>query len=553
MIYISHSKKIKKILLEDSICNNEAIEQLNEELCSDDYEFTYEITFIDFKSIPASLLKSLHKVKDRLKITTTHRSLWAYLSKLGLNNKYLDCIGDDFSNRVHVPIKAIAIGGSAGSIEKIIPIIESLPYTDISIFIVVHVLADEKSYLSDILQHVTAYKVHKATHNMKVEKNSIYIAQPNNHLIVVDGFIYLESESKLNYARPSIDITFKSLVYEYSESLLAILLCGYGSDGSHSLKELKESNCEIIIENPKECEAKEMPLNAIETKNFSKILNLDQIIEYLKLSLSTTVDMKDEIDSFLENIFLIYGYDYRDYERSSIIRRIELTMGQNFITDFKEFERAVMDDENLFARLVRAFSINVTTFFRNPEVFNKVKKEIVPVLEKLENIRIWCAGCSKGKEPYSIAMLLDEAGLLGKCQIYATDFNKTILEEAKNGLFAKSELVEFEKNYKDSGGKEDSKRWFNIEDDFIEIKKEIRNRVLFFKHNLVTDGSINEFNLIFCRNVLIYFNEKLQKYVFYTIDNSLDKNGFLVLGESEKMPQEYQYAELGNKIYMRRT
>jgi len=119
MIYISHSKKVKKILLENTTYNNESIEQLNEELNSGDSEFTYEITFIDFKSIPASLLKSLHKVKDRLKITTTHRSLWAYLSKLGLNNKYLDCIGDDFSNRVHAPVKAIFIGGSAGSIEKI--------------------------------------------------------------------------------------------------------------------------------------------------------------------------------------------------------------------------------------------------------------------------------------------------------------------------------------------------------------------------------------------------------------------------------------------------
>ncbi len=550
MIYISNREKIKKILLEHSISNHEVMDQLNEELMFGEEGFSYEITFIGFQSIPAKLFKSLYRLKDKLKITTTHRSLSVYLSRMGIKNVYIDNIRDTKKTK---PLpKAVAIGGSAGSIERIIPIVESLPYIDISVFVVVHVLAQEKSNLSKILQRVTDYKVFEAKHGMKVEKNSIYVAVPNNHLVVADGFIYLESQTKVNYSRPSIDVTFKSLAYEYKESLLAILLCGYGSDGSESLKELKELGSEIIIENPSECAAKDMPLNAIKTKNYSKILSLEQIIYSIKSLLRVPVCIDDNIDSFLEDIFVIYGYDFRRYDRGSLKRRIELTMKQNSIENFHDFRVLTFDDESLFAKLLRSFSINVTTFFRDPEVFSQIRDKIIPGFERLESIKIWCAGCSKGNEPYSVAILLDEAGLLDKSQIYATDFNETILNEAKNGLFAKSELDEFKQNYKDSGGKEEAERWFDIQDDFIEIKEKVKDRVLFFKHNLATDSSINEFDLILCRNVLIYFDNKLQKHVFDTLDNSLGKNSFLILGDSEVMPKDYKYKHCTNKIYTRK-
>lgn len=470
MIHISKNNNIKKILIENTISHQKDIVQFHKELHNEPKSVEFEISFIDVQSIPSLVLKELLKLKDRISITSTQRSLWSYLSKLGLKNNYINATEYRKHNFAKEPIRTICIGGSAGSLKKLKPILESLPFVDISVFIVIHILPNEKSHLKEILQKLTKYKVYEAANNMEIEKNSVYIAPPNNNLLVVDGFIYLDNEQKMNFARPSIDITFKSLVYEYKSSLLAILLCGYGNDGSSSLKELKEHNCEIIIEDPKECEAKDMLLNAIKTEKFTKILKLEQIIDYINSSLSVSIDIYNEIESFLRSIFTVYGYDFRSYDRKSLTRRIEYIMGQNHMVNFKEFHRAVLDDRKLFTKLLQSFSINVTTFFRNPEVFKQIREDILPTLKDLSSIRVWCAGCSRGNEPYSVAMMLDEAGLLSKSQIYATDFNDTILNEAKNAIFAKEELTKLKQNYLDSGGKKEYRDWLNITNNYIEIK-----------------------------------------------------------------------------------
>lgn len=145
--------------------------------------------------------------------------------------------------------------------------------------------------------------------------------------------------------------------------------------------------------------------------------------------------------------------------------------------------------------------------------------------------------------------MLDELGLLHKSLIYATDFNPRVLKEAQNALFPREDFIHFKSNYRESAGKKDLEDWFEMEENFVSIKEHIKKKVLFFEHNLVTDDSINEFHLIFCRNVLIYFNKNLQGTVFKTIDNSLYGGGFLVLGESENLPQNLKYKILENKIY----
>jgi chemotaxis protein methyltransferase CheR len=155
-----------------------------------------------------------------------------------------------------------------------------------------------------------------------------------------------------------------------------------------------------------------------------------------------------------------------------------------------------------------------------------LREDVIPYLETFPSIRVWCAGCSRGDEPYSIAIMLDELGLLHKSLVYATDFNPRVLKEAENGLFSKDDFINFESNYIKSTGKKELRDWFEFEQNIVEVKEHIKKKVLFFQHNLVTDDSINEFHLIFCRNVLIYFNRSLQKTVFNTIDNSLFKGGF---------------------------
>jgi len=178
----------------------------------------------------------------------------------------------------------------------------------------------------------------------------------------------------------------------------------------------------------------------------------------------------------------------------------------------------------------------------------------MPYIESHPSIRVWSAGCSRGDEAYSLAITLDEMGLLDKSIIYATDFNPRVLNEAKNALFSLDEFNEFKTNYQNSGGKLKFERYFTITDDFIQIKEKIRKKVLFFQHNLVTDGSINEFQFICCRNVLIYFDKILQKNVLKNIDTSLSKGGYLILGESETLPSKYEYSKIGihkNKMYQK--
>lgn len=549
MIYSSIKDNLKKLLIEGKL-NEQEKKVLIEELTDRSQLIHFEITFLDIKILPDDIFKALDNIKSKAKIGVNTKTLWHYLSKLGIGVQYKDSYNS--LNNIKAPIQAIVIGGSAGSIEKLLPIIKSIPYLDISIFVVTHVLPYKKNHLHEIIQTVTDYKVFEASNHLEIEKGCLYVAKPDFHMIVSDGCIFLDDSKAVKFARPSIDMTFKSVAYEYKSSLLAILLCGYGSDGSDSMKDLKKNGCDILIEEPEDCDAKEMLTNAIKSAMDVRILSVEKIQSYLRSTLNVSVDIKDEMENFLKNIYVLYGHDFTNYDRLSLSRRVELIMKKNGITNFKEFEKLVFDDDKFFNKLLSAFSINVTSFFRNPVVFKDIKDVVLPYLESFASIRIWCAGCSRGDEPYSIAMLLDEMGLLHKSQIYATDFNYAILEEAKNGLYPINEYNEAKVNYLQTGGQRNFEDWFEINDRYVQVKKNIKDKVIFFQHNLALDGSINEFHLVVCRNVLIYFDKCLQKRVFKLIDESLFRNSFVVLGKSEIFLADYNYKEIGekrNKIY----
>lgn len=244
---------------------------------------------------------------------------------------------------------------------------------------------------------------------------------------------------------------------------------------------------------------------------------------------------REEISAFLEDIYTNYGYDYTEYQLDSIMRRIKLSMLRENIYDFREFRGLVLEDVQLFEQLFLDFSINTTEFFRDPDVFLVIKNRILPYIDSYPHIKIWCVGCSNGKEAYSLAILLDELGLLDKTQIYATDINPYIIEEAKNGLYSLNDLDVHIINYKDVEGKKNFVDYFELKGNYIKIKKYLQKNVLFFQHSLVGSGILNEFQLILCRNVLIYFSLALQEKVLEVFYKSLDRNGFLVLGKSEGM------------------
>ncbi len=245
------------------------------------------------------------------------------------------------------------------------------------------------------------------------------------------------------------------------------------------------------------------------------------------------VPIVEDIKNFMKLIYSKYGYDYSGYQIDSIIRRIRICMLRENIRNFEEFKKAVLNDEEVFEDLFHDLSINTTEFFRDPEIYWVLKSKILPYLDSYNHIKIWCAGCSNGKEAYSIAIFLEELGLLKKSQIYATDINLHVIEEAKNGLYAINDLEKEILNYKSAGGKRSFVDYLDLNDSYIKIKSYLKDNILFFQHSLIESGSLNEFVLIICRNVMIYFNPELQSKVLKVFSNSLDRSGFLVLGKSE--------------------
>lgn len=511
-----------------------------------------EISFLNIQIIPKSLVLLLKENIHKIDIFTNELTLKTYLINLGFTLTFKD----NYNNKPKkLNLQYIAIGGSAGSLSKFIEIIKNLPKSEVSIFIIMHQKADNKSILSNILQKYTSnYKVVEAKSDMRIEANTIYTAPAGKHLIVTGNFIFLTDEVKRNFSRPSISTTFEALSNEYKNSFLAILVCGYGADGTDSLKLLNQNGSTILIEDPNECEAKAMLENAISTKLYDEVLSLDEIIKYIKFNLDDDFFEKKDIESFLEKIYIKYGYDYTGYNYNHIKRRIHLFYSNLKPKNFKEFEKIVLNNKSIFKDLFLNISVNITTFYRNPEVFKILRNEILPKLDSYLDIKIWCAGCSSGEEPYSIAIFLKELGLLDRSLIYATDLNEIILENAKNGLFSKENYNSFLKNYYKAGGNQSFSKYFNDYSNFVEIKEEIKDKILFFKHNLALDSKLNEFQLIFCRNVIIYFDTKLKNKIFDLFKESLDSYGFLVLGESESLNNNDKYITIDEKykIYKRK-
>lgn len=512
-----------------------------------------EVSFFNIKILPKELILKLQENKKNIKIFTNELVLKNYLMSLGFKLRY----EDNYKNNkiVELDLQYLALGGSAGSLAKFIDIVSFLPPSSLSLFIVMHQRDDIKSSLCTILQKCTThYKVVNAQSDMQIEPSTIYIAPSNRHLIVAEGFIFLTDTQKRNFSRPSISSTFESLSNEYGRSLLAILVCGYGNDGSDTLKGLKDNQSTVIIEDENECEAKMMLQNAIKTGYYDYIYSTDEIREFINNHINRSFFSDEELRSFLEKVNKKYDYDYRGYSLEHIKRRVTLFYSRLGPSNFNQFEKMVLENIDIFKDLFLNISVNITTFFRNPELFKTLREDILPKLDSFLDIRIWCAGCSSGEEPYSLAIFLKELGLYKKCTIYATDINQEILKSAKNGLYSKEDYNRFLRDYYQAGGNESFSSYFHDHGDFVEIKDEIKENILFFQHNLVKGGKINNFQLIFCRNVMIYFDKELKMKVYDLFYDSLDSYSFLILGESETLNRhsKYEVVDEKNKIYKRK-
>jgi chemotaxis protein methyltransferase CheR len=251
-----------------------------------------------------------------------------------------------------------------------------------------------------------------------------------------------------------------------------------------------------------------------------------------------------EIQLLLEAIYRKYGYDFRNYSGAHVKRRLEHRRIMDDITSYADMQHRLIYDESFFNKLLLDLSINVTEMFRDPWVYTTIREKVIPHLQTYPFIKVWHAGCSQGQEVYSMAILLEEEGMKKRAQIYATDFNELILQKAKEAIYPMDLIREYTANYQKAGGTCSFSDYYLADYENVVIRRALRERILFSSHNLVTDGVFGEMHIIFCRNVIIYFDKDLQHRVLKLFHDSLCPGGFLCLGTKESL----KYADMADNF-----
>ena len=277
-------------------------------------------------------------------------------------------------------------------------------------------------------------------------------------------------------------------------------------------------------------------------------------------SRSRSVDAENieaiELDLLLDAVFRLYGYDFRDYAKTSMRRRIANIMKKEEVTTISALQDRVLHDSRSWDRFLDGLSVNVSAMFRDPGFFLAFRLHAVPVLRTYPFIRIWQAGCSLGEEAYSLAIMLEEEGLYDRSLIYATDINEVSLRQAREAIYPAELMQKYTQNYVQAGGQQSFSEYYTARYDFAILRPTLQRNIVFSQHNLVSDAPFNEFNVILCRNVMIYFNRGLQERTHNLFHESLAMFGILGLGSRESlrfMPHEHMYEPLvpGEKLYRR--
>jgi chemotaxis protein methyltransferase CheR len=266
-------------------------------------------------------------------------------------------------------------------------------------------------------------------------------------------------------------------------------------------------------------------------------------------------DLEDiELSLLVEGIFRQYGFDFREYAPASLRRRVWRRAHAEGLSTISALQDRLLHDPASMERLLLDLSINVTAMFRNPGFYTAFRRKVVPMLRTYPFTRIWIAGCSTGEEVYSLAILLQEEDLYDRTRLYATDINEAVLERARGGVFPLDKMREYTQNYINAGGSRAFSEYYLAKYDGAQFQRTLVDNVVFAQHNLVSDRSFNEFNVIVCRNVMIYFDRRLQERVHRLFYDSLVTFGVLGLGHRESIrqsPYEDRYEELESteKLY----
>ena len=438
----------------------------------------------------------------------------------------------------------VGIGASAGGLDALERFFGNMPENTGMAFIVVsHLDPSHVSIMPELIQKTTRMKLFQAEDGMLIEPDHIYVAPPNRDLAILNRTIQLIEPLEAHGFRLPIDYFFKSLSADLGGKAVCIILSGMASDGTAGLKAIKNELGLVVVQDPKSAKFDGMPSSAIKTGLADYILTpeemADQLVKYTSRKIkgirSSETITDDKISDEFQKIFILLrtrtGHDFSFYKNNTIYRRVERRMSVSQLDSLHDYIRFLQENPAEIESLFKELLIGVTNFFRDPESFvilKKVLSEIVNSKPVDGRIRIWVPGCSTGEEAYSIAIILkeclEEAKKYLNVQIFATDIDSSSIEKARIGSFS---------GIASDVGKERLNRFFTSDGDVYNIRKEIREMLIFAPQSLIKDPPFTKLDLISCRNLLIYFNSDLQKKTIPLFHYSLLPNGILFLGSSE--------------------
>ena len=441
----------------------------------------------------------------------------------------------------------VGIGASAGGLKPLKKFFATLPdRTGMAFIVVVHLSPEHKSNLAELLQQETSLPVEQVTKETEIKQDCIYAIPPGKLLKVGDNHIELSESKDHRYSQNVIDQFFRSLGNAKKSNSVGIILSGTGNDGTVGLKTIKEQGGMIIVQQPSEAEYSGMPQSAINTGLADKILSVEEmaaeLTKYKKSSATYREEEETEslsdtdekiISKILARVRAETEHDFSHYKSSTVQRRIKRRMHVTHAKSFSDYLHIIKENREEADHLYKDLLITVTQFFRDPDSFEVLKDTIISELfegkQSDDELRIWVPGCATGEEAYSIAMLLLEYSqqhdFPPKIQIFATDVDEDALKIARRGVYPESIAADILPKRLD--------RFFIKEGYEYMVKEELRNIILFARHNLLGSPPFSKLDLISCRNLLIYLDKDLQSEVFNIFHYALNAEGILFLGKSD--------------------
>jgi len=447
-------------------------------------------------------------------------------------------------NRQEIPCLIVGVGASAGGLEALERFFSGLPNdTGMSFVVIQHLSPDHKSMMVELLSKKTDLKVHQIEENMPILPNCIYLIPPRHNVVLKKSNLHLQKSDHKNGINRPIDLFFSSLAKEAGDKAVAIVLSGTGSDGMRGFRDIKEAGGLLMVQSSDSAAFDGMPESAISTGLVDFIQKPEELQEQLvyyntqprdKLVINQVDLTQDQsvLKKIFQSVYLKTQLDFSQYKFATVVRRIERRLVINQLDTLDQYYSLIKENPREIYLLYKEILIGVTSFFRDPQVFEYLSESLFPEILKADrktDFRVWVAGCSTGEEAYTLAIIINE--FLDKenrripIKIFATDVDSDAINKAGTGFYPEGIAADLPP--------EILGKYFTSKDEGFQINRNIRQMVVFAQHNLIADPPFTNIDFISCRNMLIYFQPQLQLKVIKLFNFSLCKKGILMLGMSE--------------------